>query len=153
MKHQWSIVAFIVILAAIAAVGIAGLSGTQAAAVDGSSKIVKEVVTALPTADTNGSAQNHIQYGDAEAWINPTEVPTAFVGTVKMQQAASQSGPWIDVTPTALSGSGTITYDGRGAPIVWVPAENNGAYSRIVVSNTSAITAGISVRWKLSNTQ
>lgn len=110
-----------------------------------------EQPTIVATTTTNGTPQPIGDYGDVELWVNPTMVPTAFQGTLVVQQSAAQSGPFVAVTPTIIAGSGTITYGTRTAPVVMQPA-HNGLYTRYSISNTSAVSSGLQIRWIFRNT-
>lgn len=151
-QHIRSILAVLAVVAIVLLVVIGGRQSTEARSITGNGRIIEHVVTALPTAVTYGTPIVHADYGNAEVWVNPTLVPTDFVGSAVLEQGDGTN--YIALTPTTILGNtGVITHGNRATPVVFRPDRSIGTHSRVVVNESGNVTGTVNIKWILGNDQ
>ena len=97
-----------------------------------------ESMTVVPSAVTYSTPMANGNYGETQYYINPTALPTAENQTIGIQR--SYDGlTWMDVTPTVINGTTTMTYGQRLTPFV-AEVETYGSQTRFSISSTGATT-------------
>ena len=101
---------------------------------------------------TCSSPVAHTQHGEVEVAVDTEDVTTSNSYTLSLQQSASQSGPYMTVTPTALNGSSTsiVTTTNLAA----LEADTDLVYTRACFAETTGTTTEtLGLDFLLKNTE